>query len=110
MSGTNTILCPAPPKPFPGRPSLKDLQSELMNEVDHEWKIIGIYLGLDKELDIIEAKYKDPTPCMMEMFKTYLRQKDPSSWKEIIEALEKCSYKRLAEKLKNKYCPSDVVC
>ena len=79
-----------------------------MNKVDHQWKIIGVHLGLVKELDIIEAKCKDPTPCMMEMFKICLEQKDPPSWKEIIEAVKRCN-KRLAEELKNKYCPSDVV-
>ena len=88
---------------------MKDLQSEFMNKVDHQWKIIGTHFGLVKELDIIEEKYRYPTPCLMEMFKIYLEQKDPPSWKEIIEAIKQCN-KRLAEELKNKYCPSDVVC
>ena len=71
-----------------------------------KWKNFGDLLDFDAEgerLDLIEAKCgsNDPEACCREMFQHWLKGNGkPATWDTLLELLEDCDCKHLAEQIK----------
>ena len=81
---------------------------EELNDARAKWYDIGLQLRMSVgTLDAIKEQYDDPSPCLRETLKTWLKT-CPSlpTWKNIVDAL-RCSTVgevRLATDLEQKYC------
>ena len=91
----------------PGRPTLKDLITELLRCKAASWEDIGILLAVDDgELQAIKSDNTGKSSsCLREMLRKWLTKASPApSWTAIVEVLEKLGDEELARKLKSKYC------
>ena len=70
-----------------------------------EWHRLGVYLGLsEKEIREIELNHQELARRRTAMLDKWTRKQAHASWEMVIEALEKMSELRLANKLREKYC------
>ena len=81
---------------------------EELNEIRVKWYDIGLQLRMSVgTLDAIKEQYHDPSHCLRETLKTWLKTSpSPPTWNNIIDALRSCTVGevRLAADLKQKYC------
>ena len=95
--------------PTPKRPSLKDLQTELLNTASDKWEYIGISLGIDDRA-LIKIKSNpgnasDNGACLIAMLRNWLdRANPPPCWSAIADALQELGDEILADSLRSKYC------
>ena len=83
---------------------------EELNDVRAKWYNIGLQLRMSVgTLDAIKEQYDDPSHCLRETLKTWLKT-SPSAptWTNIVDALRSSTVGevRLAADLQNKYCLS----
>ena len=90
--------------------SVDDLHvvTEQLNDTRAKWYDIGLQLRISVgTLDAIKEQYDDPSHCLRETLKTWLKTcPSPPTWKNIVDAL-RCSTVgevRLAADLEQKYC------
>ena len=84
----------------------------LVNELKEvtEWQSLGLNLGLCMAaIKEIEQDYQDMARRRMETLDRWLRKEANPSWVMVIEALEKMSELRLANKLREKYCTQQQI-
>ena len=80
--------------------NLKDL-CEALYPVSTKYKFVGLTIGvLKSEIDIIEAQYRDPVECLLEILSVRLKQTPALTWGEVDEALRSCL---LREKEESEY-------
>ena len=83
---------------------------EVLNDAHAKWYDIGLQLRLRVgTLDAIKEQYDDPSHCLRETLKTWLKTCPlhvPPTWKNIVNALRSCiiGEVRLAADLEQKYC------
>ena len=69
-----------------------------------QWDILGFYLGLDdSEIEVIERDYRDTARKRLEMFGKWINKDVDVSWEKVIEALERMSQNKLANRLRERY-------
>ena len=87
------------------RPHLSDLMTEVAAVLPHEWKDIGIKLGVSiSEVEKISVAGWNTNNCFMQVFMAWeLRRAKPYTWEEIIIVLESStSSYEYAQKIKSK--------
>ena len=87
-------------------PKLKDLMGALYHKLADKWKTIGLYLEIPKGklAGITEKYHNDPQRCLVEMFEIWLEQvHPPSTWANMIEAVEFLGECQLGKELREKY-------
>ena len=98
------------------KPKLSELRSlkcrdgtkiEIITSIAPAWKDFGVLLEFDddgRKLDLIEANQRvnGLVACCTEMFQTWLKGagRQPASWDIVIELLEDCEQKYLAQQVK----------
>ena len=98
------------------KPKLSELRSlkcqdgtkiEIITSIAPIWKDFGVLLEFDddgRKLSLIEANQRvnGPAACCTEMFQTWLKGagRQPASWDLVIELLEDCEQKYLAQQVK----------
>ena len=90
--------------------SVNDLHvvMEELNDARAKWDDIGLQLCMSVgTLDAIKEQYDDPSHCLKEALKTWLKTcPSPPTWKNIVDALQSSTVGevRLAADLEQKYC------
>ena len=90
--------------------SVNDLHvvMEELNDARAKWDNIGLQLRMSVgTLDAIKEQYDDPSHCLKETLKTWLKTcPSPPTWKNIVDALRSSTVGevRLAADLEQKYC------
>ena len=90
--------------------SVNDLHvvMEELNDARAKWDDIGLQLRMSVgALDAIKEQYDDPSHCLKETLKTWLKTcPSPPTWKNIVDALRSSTVGevRLATDLEQKYC------
>ena len=90
--------------------SVNDLHvvMEELNDARAKWDNIGLQLRVSVgTLDAIKEQYDDPSHCLKETLKTWLKTcPSPPTWKNIVDALRSSTVGevRLAGDLEQKYC------
>ena len=82
---------------------------KIISSIAPKWREFGILLEFDDDggkLDLIEANQKvnGPEACCTEMLQTWLKgggRRQPPSWNIVIELLEDCEQKCLAQQVKD---------
>ena len=77
---------------------------EEMRGVEEKWRVIG--RELSGRVDNI--RYPDPTDCMREVVRRWLKYGFITVWGDIIIALRKANEPQLADNLKAKYLPGEL--
>ena len=89
-----------------GKPELKDLTGAL-DKVADKWKRLGVHLGIPvTTLDTIAADHPHKSQdCLLEMLKEWLKQQvnPPSTWGNIIDAVERLGDMQLGRELIQQY-------
>ena len=90
---------------------LRQVQNEIYS-ARLKWYNLGLELGLQPDaLDCLQVKHhKDPSECLREMLKMWLRISHPSpTWRALVEALRGSAVEelRLAHGLEQKYCSGE---
>ena len=88
-------------------PTEEEMES-ITKKVEHKWRLIGVYLGINQaELEQIEKMCDgDDSHCSSELFRKWSTQEIstscPFTWKGVIQALDNSSVSEssLAEQLK----------
>ena len=82
--------------------------TEELNDIRAKWYNIGLQLRMSVgTLDAIEEQYDDPSHCLRETLKTWLKTSpSPPTWSNILDALRSSTVGevRLAADLEQKYC------
>lgn len=101
-----TTVTNKPVVPTPERPSLSDLQNELLDTASDKWENIGICLEIDdKKLTQIKSNNPSSGACLIEMLRVWLnRVSPPPCWSAIADAIERLGDPRFAHNLRSKYC------
>ena len=84
----------------------------LVNELKEvtEWQSLGLNLGLSMAvIKEIEHDHQDMARRRLETLDRWIRKEANPSWVMVIEALEKVSELRLANKLREKYCTQQQI-
>ena len=80
---------------------------EALNNVRAKWYDVGMQLQVSVgTLDAIKKQYSDPSDCLMETLKTWLKTFSSPSWSNIVDSLRSSvvGEVRLADYLKHKHC------
>ena len=82
--------------PHPADPTLTtDNLMEVMKEVEHRWKELGLNLGLrTDDLELCE---------MADVVDEYVRRYPTPSWKQVATALQEMKLDKLADEVTTKY-------
>ena len=71
-----------------------------------QWDVLGIYLGVEEtEIETIERDHHDTARRRIVMLRKWMDKDLNASWEKVIDTLESMSLVRLANQLKEKYCP-----
>ncbi len=74
----------------------------------NKWYNIGLKLGVESHtLDSIGDRFDDPTDCLREVIKQWLKGVSPQpTWRALVDALRSCvvGEEKLASELEAKYC------
>ncbi len=74
----------------------------------NKWYNIGLKLGVESHtLDSIGDRFDDPTDCLREVIKQWLKGGSPQpTWRALVDALKSCvvGEEKLASELEAKYC------
>ena len=90
-------------------PLLKELSNALDSVVN--WHSLGVKLGLeDHELSTIEQNYRGDgnERCKHEMLSRWLRSDKLSTWKAVVDALQRMGEQAVASRIRAKYCCSST--
>ena len=80
---------------------------EELNDVRAKWYDVGMQLRVSvATLDAIKKLYNDPSDCLMETLKTWLKTYPSPTWSNIVDSLGSSVVDevRLADNLERKYC------
>ena len=80
---------------------------EALNKACVKWYNIGMQLGVEIDrLDVIKEQYDNPSDCLRETLKTWLKTYSSPTWSNIVDSLRSSvvGEVRLADDLKHKYC------
>ena len=80
---------------------------EALNNVRAKWYDVGMQLQVSVgTLDAIKKQYSDPSDCLMETLKTWLKTFSSPSWSNIVDSLRSSvvGEVRLADYLEHKHC------
>ena len=98
------ILCIAITLTGSDKPTLKDFNNMIRDQVATQWYALGVQLLPNHHpLDIIKAnKSTDVVACSTEMFNYWLQVDTTASWSKLIEALREINKHELAESISKK--------
>ena len=87
-----------------------ELLTQELSGVKQKWYEIGVDLGLQNKVTEIHHQYFDPDVCLRETLKAELQHSDPTTWRNIVDALRShVGEPELADQLEAKYCPSKFI-
>ena len=83
---------------------------EALNKACVKWYNIGIKLGVEIDrLDVIKEQYDNPSDCLRETLKTWLKTYSSPTWSNIVDSLGSSvvGEVRLADDLEHKHCSTE---
>ena len=81
-----------------------------LNQACVKWYNIGMQLGVEiYRLDAIKEQYSDPSDCLRETLKTWLKTYSSPTWSNIVDSLRSSvvGEVRLADDMKHKHCSTE---
>ena len=88
--------------------NLDTLLIQIRHEITPKWYQFGLAVGINKEtLDELFSN-SPPEECIVEVLDLWLKSsKSAVTWKDVANALKKCGYHQLAEKILKVYKTGD---
>ena len=86
-----------------------ELVVEELRIVEEKWRLIGRELDKLGMMGVDNITYPDSTDCLREVIRRRLQQYITTTWRHIIVALRKAGEPQLADNLKAKYIPGELM-